>query len=177
MKIAVIGPQFPDSFAHNITATLQEMGHATFTSEGRAYRHDQNRYYAAFRRYLPKVLPVVETSMHSRMLQKITDEKPGLVLVTYDFFSPAMVSAIKRAARCPVVCWYIDPPANLHGGRLFLCDYDAFFAKEPSLVDTMAQKLRLPAHYLPEACNPKWHRPVVPTSEQRAKYGCDIVAQ
>ena len=177
MKISVIGPQFPDSFANNVSATLTAMGHEVQTLDGRLHRHDSNRYAAAFRRNLPKLFPAIEAKMHARLTRALIEFHPELVLVTYDLFGPDALERIKRAAKCPVACWYIDAPANLRGGNLFLCDYDAFFVKEPALVETMRGKLALPAHYLPEACNPMWHKLVTPTAEQRAKYSCDVVAQ
>lgn len=177
MKIVVVGPQFPDSFAHNVSTTLEAMGHTISTLDGRLQRHNSGRYEAAFRTYLPKLFPSLETRMQQAVIERVRDLRPALVLVTYDLFSPATVEAIRQAAQAPVVCWYIDPPANLRGGGLFLCPYDAFFAKEPGLVTTMQGKLGLPAHYLPEACNPAWHRPVELSPQQKSKYECEIVAQ
>ncbi len=177
MKITVIGPQFPDSFARNITFTLEKMGHQVFAIEGRKTRHNQGRYVSAFYRLAPKAFPSLETRLHAEVLEQVAAQRPACVLITYDFFSPQMVQKIKLAAKAPVLCWYIDAPANLRAGNLFLCDYDAFFLKEPQLVETMTRKLGLPAHYLPEACNPHWHKPVTPTKEQLAEYGCDVASQ
>lgn len=177
MKITVIGPQFPDSFAHNVSATLGAMGNDVLALDGRLQRHNSGRYAAAFRTYLPKVFPQIETKLQNKVIAGIATFKPALVLVTYDLFGPAMLRSLKKAAQCPVVCWYIDAPANLRGGNLFLCDYDAYFLKEPQLVETMTMKLGLPAHYLPEACNPMWHKPVTPTAAQLNQYGCEVVAQ
>jgi spore maturation protein CgeB len=177
MKITVIGPQFPDSFARNVTFTLEKMGHQVFAIEGRKTRHNQGRYVSAFYRLAPKAFPSLETRLHAEVLEQVATQRPACVLITYDFFSPQMVQKIKLAAKAPVLCWYIDAPANLRAGNLFLCDYDAFFLKEPQLVETMTRKLGLPAHYLPEACNPHWHKPVTPTKEQLAEYGCDVASQ
>jgi len=45
---------------------------------------------------------------------------------------------------------------------MVLAPYDALFFKEPHLVERLRANLDLPAYYLPEACNPHWHRPHVP---------------
>lgn len=177
MKITVIGPQFPDSFARNVAFTLERMGHEVVKIEGRKTRHDQGRYVNAFYRLAPKVFPSLEARLQAQVIAQVAEHRPDLVLVTYDFFGPRIIKEIKRAARAPVTCWYIDAPANLRSGNLFLCDYDAFFLKEPQLVETMTQKLGLPAHYLPEACNPQWHKPMAPTAEQLVRYGCDVASQ
>src|SRR5205823_6754521 len=170
-------PQFPDSFAHNVSTTLEAMGHEVLALDGRFQRHNSGRYAAAFRTYLPKVFPAIETRMQQKVIAAIAEFRPALVVATYDLFGAETVERIRRAAQSPMVCWFVDAPANLRNGNLFLCDYDAFFLKEPQLVETMTQKLGLPAHYLPEACNPRWHRPVKPTPEQLRKYGCEVVAQ
>ncbi len=38
--------------------------------------------------------------------------------------------------------------------------YDAIFVKEPHVVNTLQPLLDKPLFYLPEACNPRWHRPL-----------------
>jgi spore maturation protein CgeB len=43
---------------------------------------------------------------------------------------------------------------------MLLAPYDALFFKEPHVVDRLRGNLNLPVHYLPEACNPQWHRPI-----------------
>jgi spore maturation protein CgeB len=177
MKIVVIGPHFPDSFARNICSSLEEMGHEVLSLAGTRVRHIQNRYVSAFWRFLPKLVPTFDERMHSGLISELSNFHPHAVLVTYDFFSPEVVERLKNSVKAPVFCWYIDHVGNLRNGSLLLCPYDAFFCKEPQLVETMTAKLGLPAFYLPEACNPKWHRPVTPTQEQRAFYGCDIASQ
>ena len=45
---------------------------------------------------------------------------------------------------------------------MLLAPYDVLFFKEPHLVDRIRANLGLPAYYLPQACNPRWHQPSVP---------------
>ncbi len=177
MKITVIGPQFPDSFARNVAFTLEKMGHQVFAIEGRKTRHNQNRYVAATKRLLPKAFPALEARLHRRVLEHVAEHRPAAVIVTYDLFGPKVVEELKRTAQAPVLCWYIDPISNLRGGNLFACPYDAIFCKEPRLVEILTEKLQMPAHYLPEACNPAWHKPVTPSPQQMTQYGCDVTAQ
>jgi spore maturation protein CgeB len=178
VRIAVIGPQFADSFANNVSETLSRMGHGVVTHDGTYRRHDRKRMAAALWELSAKLIPAMDTRLSRRLLESLSETKVDLVLITHDFFSPSMVERIRTASGAKaVICWFIDAPVNLRSGNLFLCGYDAFFVKEPQLVDTMVKKLGLPAHYLPEACNPVWHKPVNPTPEQKAKYGCDVVGQ
>jgi len=44
---------------------------------------------------------------------------------------------------------------------MLLAPYDAIFFKEPHVVNNLRATLDLPVYYLPECCNPRWHRPTV----------------
>ena len=50
---------------------------------------------------------------------------------------------------------------NMGRQLMLLAPYDAVFVKEPHLVDRLRPVLGLPLFYLPQACNPRWHRPLV----------------
>jgi spore maturation protein CgeB len=43
---------------------------------------------------------------------------------------------------------------------MLLAPYDAIFFKEPHIVHHLRSMLDLPVYYLPQACNPVWHRPL-----------------
>jgi hypothetical protein len=45
---------------------------------------------------------------------------------------------------------------------LFIAGYDHIFLKTPALVRQLSEIQGLPVSYLPEACNPEWHRPQGP---------------
>jgi spore maturation protein CgeB len=49
---------------------------------------------------------------------------------------------------------------------MLLAPYNALFFKEPELVDRLRSVIDLPVFYLPEACNPRWHRPIVPAGTE-----------
>jgi spore maturation protein CgeB len=74
---------------------------------------------------------------------------------------PSVVADIKRAG-ASVAFWFPDHVANLGRQLMLLAPYDAIFFKEPHVVERFRAMLDLPVYYLPEACNPEWHRPLVP---------------
>lgn len=45
---------------------------------------------------------------------------------------------------------------------MLLAPYTAMFFKEPRLVERLSATLGVPAYYLPEACNHRWHRSTEP---------------
>ena len=62
MRILVVGPQFPDSFARNIAVTLRDMGHDVISEDGATIRHHGNKYVNAFKRIARETFPVIEAS-------------------------------------------------------------------------------------------------------------------
>ena len=177
MKILVIGPQFPDSFARNIVAAFERMGHQVTAVEGVRARHHGSRLANGFRAYLPKAFPGLEKRSFREVVRKAAALRPGLALVTCASVPPEVVSELKRVSGGKVVCWYTDPITNLYRHYLLASDFDFLFLKEPFLVRVARDKLGLNAFYLPECCNPAWHRPVALNAHDRQKYGCDMAAQ
>jgi spore maturation protein CgeB len=78
---------------------------------------------------------------------------------------PAVVTRL-RSACLPVAFWFPDHVANLGRQLMLLGPYNALFFKEPHLVERLRVILDLPVYYLPEACNPRWHRPIVPAGTE-----------
>jgi spore maturation protein CgeB len=177
MKIFVIGPQFCDSFACNIATTLGHMGHEVATHAGTRHRHDRAGKTNALWELAGKVAPALNAQLLRGLLAQLREFRPALVLFTQNLFTAVQVDAIRRAAQAPVFCWYIDPIANVRNDALFAGAYDQVFAKEPRLVETLTCKLGLRTEYLPECCNPEWHKPNELTPEQMRDYGCDIAGQ
>jgi spore maturation protein CgeB len=177
MKILVAGPQFPDSFSRNIVVTLQRMGHGVTSVQGLRTRHHGRKLATAFWSYLPKAIPAVERTVFREVVEQVGAVQPDLVLVTYGSMPPEAVCDLKRACGAKIVCWYTDPVTNLYRHYLHASEFDFVFLKEPFLVRALREKLGLNAFYLPECCNPVWHRPLDVNDDDREKYGCDLAAQ
>ena len=73
---------------------------------------------------------------------------------------PGTVQLLKRAGM-RVAFWFPDSVANMGRQFMLLAPYDAIFFKEPHIVNNLRATLDLPVYYLPECCNPRWHRPMV----------------
>ena len=176
MKILVIGPHFPDSFARNIAVTLSAMGHDVHSIAGTRIRHHGNRLVNAFWRYVPRLSPAIEHMNYALLLKSVRRWPARLTIVTHAMMPPDVVDEIRRFADGPVVCWFTDPLPNLPRQYLIASCFDAFFFKEPTLVRLFADKLAKTAAYLPECCNPIWHDRVELSQEEKTYYGCDLAA-
>ncbi|MGO8734239.1 MAG: glycosyltransferase [Terriglobia bacterium] len=176
MRILVVGPVFADSFADNVVVTLQAMGHTVVSEAGIRFRHHGNRYLNAFWRELDAGFPAVELSYFEGLLRQARNFQPELVLVTHGRVPPQVVAKLKQSCSGKVACWYTDSVIGVYRHYLVAAPYDVVFLKEPFLVRAFREKLGTNAHYLPECCNPMWHKRMSLTEEDRAKYGCDVAA-
>lgn len=175
MKIVVIGPQFTDSFARNISVTFRNMGHEVVDIDGMRGTHNRSRFANGIAKLFEKAIPDVEHSRYSNLVKRVEDAAPDFVLVTIGILPPEIVDRIKAAApKAQVACWYTDCNANLPRYYLLACNYDAFFLKEPSLIRAFRDLLGLNAYYLPEACNPLWHRKTEISEAEHREFACDI---
>lgn len=177
MKILVAGPQFPDSFARNIAVTLERMGHLVISVQGLRTRHHGSKLATVFWSYLPRAFPGLETVLFHRVVQTAEAAQPDLVLVTFGSMPPEVVSGLKQACDAKIACWFTDPVPNLYRHYLLASDFDFIFLKEPFLVRLFRDKLGRNAFYLPECCNPIWHRRYDLAADDHKKYGCDLAAQ
>lgn len=174
MKILLVGPQYPDSFAFSIAANLLAMGHDVAAVDGIHAAHHRSRASNWVRKNLSRALPAVETGRFRQVLEAARRFDPVLILVTIPAMPPQIVSELKAICAARVVCWYTDSIANLDRQYLLASPFDAVFSKEPFLVRMLKDKLGIRAYYLPECCNPlAYSRPLL-TVGDRNKFGCDL---
>jgi spore maturation protein CgeB len=176
VRILVVGPQFPDSFARNISVTLQVLGHQVTNENGTHTRHHGNRYWNALWRNLRGGFPYLEKWSFDELIRRAKALQPELVLITNGVMPPQVVARLRKECCAKVACWFTDGISNLHRQYLLASPFDAIFLKEPFMVRTFREKLGLNAHYLPEACNPQWHKHMEVTNAEDATYRCDVAA-
>jgi len=174
VKILLSARLFPDSFGRNIAAAAEHMGHTVRTVEENVEHRYFNKYWRAFWVLLPKVFPAVETRRHRSLLRAAKEFDPDLTLLTDGTVPPAVMDQLKLVNNGKIAAWYPDHLANLGRQYLLASDFDACFFKDPYMAEQFRDKLGINAHYLPEACNPLWHRRVELTPDDRRRYECDL---
>lgn len=177
MRVSVIGKQFPDSLARNFAATLTRMGHTVQSVDEDALlgaswvRHHLRRAYR-----LAEMHPRVQAMRDQRVTRAVVAFRPDVVLNTYAYWHPDAVAAARsklgRSTR--MLFLYPDPTAHLVREFPLAAEYDALFFKDQHSVEMFRSRLNLNAHYLPEACNSVWHRPVELSAAEQEHYGCDL---
>ena len=157
MKIAVIGPQFPDSFADNLVDSVQAMGHDAFPVGG-IYPLATRKVSGTAVDLLRRITPL-EIALQRRTARRISAVGAELAITVEAAFLPPVVEEIRKRGT-KIALWFPDHVANIGRMLMFVAPYDGVFFKEPTLVERLKGMLDTPVHYLPEACNPRWHRPI-----------------
>jgi spore maturation protein CgeB len=164
-----------DSMEAHVVATLQSMGiqSAYFpVCHGRlSCRINRLLEYAMTdRRWLRS------TPMERSLLEAVRNFKPELILLLLgNYTTPSTIRKIREITDAPVACWCQDHMGTMGRQYLIGSKFDYIFAKDQVMVDLFRRYTNLTeVHYLPEACNPAIHRPVTPTNNDKARFGCEV---
>jgi spore maturation protein CgeB len=176
MRILISGRIYPDSFARNIAAAAEDMGYTVQAIDPSPVRRRLAYAGEILADHLVKALPAYEKYRQRWLVRHCEAFQPDLVLVAHGTLNPDIVRELRKVTRAKLAAWYPDSLANLGRQYLLAADLDAWFFKDPYMVDLFRVKLGLNAFYLPEACNPRWHRRVELSDADRRKYGCDLTS-
>ena len=157
-RIGVIGPVGPDRFAENVGDALQRLGHVV-TQLGPARHHGTSRLVNRAAGLARQAMPRLEERAQSRIVRAALGADCEIIINVDSILAPSVVTQL-RSSGARVAFWFPDHVANLGRQLMLLCPYNAVFFKEPWLTDRLRTMLDLPVHYLPQACNPRWHRPI-----------------
>jgi len=159
VRIGVIGQVSQDYFADNVVDALQRMGHnaTQLGSTRKRYSHRLSDWIAMTAR---GAVPSLDERAQRRIVGTAVDTCCEII-INLDAASlmPGIVSQLTRH-NIRTAFWFPDCVANMGRHLMLLAPYDALFFKEPHVVEHLRANLGLPVYYLPEACNPRWHRPL-----------------
>jgi spore maturation protein CgeB len=164
LRVGVIGHVAPDYFADNVGDALAHLGHAVTQLGAAGPRHD-SRLVTRVATLARQALPRLDERAQHRIVQAAREAACDVVINLDASLTPDAVARLRRdGAR--VAFWFPDAVSNLGRQMMLLAPYDALFFKEPHLVEHLKATLDLPVHYLPQGCNPRWHRPLVPAGTE-----------
>ena len=108
-------------------------------------------------------------------VKKLTrDVKIDLIISCHDFLSFEDSLFLKDLHRVPIVLWFPDSISNFHKHMFMNAHYDYLFFKDPYIVWSLKKDFNINALYLPECCNPVFHKQVSLSERDLKKYSCDI---
>lgn len=173
-KILVIGNLYPDSFPENIAIALKNMGYLTAVFSLDPFLNTSHARLRILSGYAKRIFPVIENYFSKKLIRKAIDFEPHLVISTEPMIPPNAITEIKKQTGAAAVCWFTDSIANLDRQYILASPYDIIFTKEPFMADIFRKKLGKNTFYLPEACNPVWHKLTDLNDEERRHSSCDI---
>lgn len=155
MNIAIIGSKDFDSLEYHLQDSLKFMGHNIFHIDVK----DVIKIPYKYNYWASKFFPKYDEHIFTKIADRIIDEKPDLVIGVYRFIHPNCIKKIRNELK-NVKIIHINPDAltTFEYQQIFVSDYDAYFTKDPYIVDFMKNKMHLNAHYLPEAFNQRVHQ-------------------
>jgi len=159
VQVGVVGPLAPDYFAENVRDALEHSG-LVVAHLGTARPHHRSRLLSTSRMLATQALPSLDERGQRHIVRAAVDAGCEVVINLDQGLMPGTVRQLKRAGM-RVAFWFPDSVANMGRQFMLLAPYDAIFFKEPHIVNNLRATLDLPVYYLPQGCNPRWHRPIV----------------
>jgi spore maturation protein CgeB len=158
IRIGIIGPVGPDTFADNIAHCLPNIG-VEAVPLGPSTPRPRNKFLGFATQLAERQTAETLEWFQRPLIGRVRHSDCDVIINVEHSLMPETVSKIKRSGR-RIALWYPDHVANIGRMSMIASDYDAMFIKDPLLVKRLAQVCGLPAIYMPEACNPEWHRPI-----------------
>lgn len=172
MKIAIIGSKDFDSLEYHINDSLTFLGHEVFHID----ISDVIKIPYRYNYYATKLFKKYDDYIFDKIANKVIEQAPDLVIATYRFIHPKCIKKIKENLKNTKVI-HINPDqmVTLEYQQIFASPYDCWFTKEKYMLQFMKDKMKLNAYYLPEALNPRVHKPVIADRVQLEKeIGIDV---
>jgi spore maturation protein CgeB len=149
----------PDFFAENVSDALEHTGNVVAHLGTTSPRH-RSRLFTTSRILARQALPALDERDQRHIVRTAAAADCEVVINLDEGLMPVTVRQLKRAGM-RVAFWFPDAVVNMGRQLMLLAPYDAIFFKEPHIVNNLRAALDLPVYYLPQGCNPRWHRPTV----------------
>jgi len=178
-NILIIGHFYEEGFATHIYETLTDIGNNVFKFDvGFNINWPiKKNYFTKFDATIQQLIEKTkfyENNNLNKILHYVDKKEISLIIVCHDFLTPNQVDEIKKNRNIKIVLWFPDPIGQIHRGMFMNANYDVLFFKDKYICQILKNELNLNAEYLPECCNPKYHRIVEINEQDILKYGCDI---
>ena len=158
MRVGVIGPTGPDTFADNIAHCLPSLG-VEAVPLGPSTPQPRSKVLRRATELAQRQTAETQEWFQRPLIGRVKASDCDVIINVEQSLMPATVAKIKKGGR-GIALWYPDPVSNISRMAMIESDYDVLFIKDRLLVQRLRDVCGLPAVYMPEACNPEWHRPV-----------------
>lgn len=178
-RVLVLGSYaYPDSFEWHLVDSLKHLGCTVELVH--THKHVAGAL-GNFEKAIQKATNLVrrepERLVEGRLLRAVERFEPTIILaVLGNQLSPKTMHEIRKRSGARIVCWCQDHLATLGRQFILASEYDAVFLKDRYMLELfsgMIQSTRF--YYLPEACNPRMHRPMDLSPSDVEHYRCDLM--
>jgi spore maturation protein CgeB len=156
VRVGIVGGAGPDEFAAHIADAVRHLGHDPVPLELALPRRSRIMRAVILAR---EVLPRLDERIQQRISRSLIDAGCEVVINIDMRLMPSVVASL-RVQGIKVAFWFPDAVTNIGRQLMLLAPYNVLFFKDPHLVTQLRAFLATPVYYLPEACNPRVHRPV-----------------
>jgi spore maturation protein CgeB len=178
MRIFFIGQRIgSDLMEKHVVETLTVMGHNVMHFNIRDVIQITPNIDKVTHFLLKNITREPERLLEKKLLRALSKFQPDFVLVLLgSIVSPKTIQKIRKIYSGKIVCWCQDAITNLTRQYLIGSEYDKVFLKDHYLVEVFKNYTGMNAYYLPEACNPTYHKSVELSDEEKRVYTSDICA-
>lgn len=124
---------------------------------GMPRRAFKDRRLLAAQDFAARALPTLDDRWQLHIADKAIAAECDVVISVWGDLMPAAVNRMREAG-ITVALWFPDPISNLGRQIMFVSAYSRVYLKDPLLVERVGTITGASVAYLPEACNPHWHR-------------------
>jgi len=176
MRILVIGANpGPDTMEKHVIETLAHMGHEVSAFNDKDIININPAANRVVRAVLSRMLREPERLIEKRLLDRVAAFQPDLIIVLLGSgLSPRTIPKLRRLTSARIVCWCQDQMTTMGRQYLIGAGYDRVYVKDHYLVHVLRDFAGLDVEYLPEACNPRYHRIVELAPDERERFRSDI---
>lgn len=156
MKISILGSKKFDTLEYHLHDSLAFLGHQVHHVDA----VDVVKIPMKYNYWAQKLSVTYDLYIFNKLAEKIIDNKPELIICTYRYIHPDFVKKIKKnLPNTKIIHINPDQLTTLERQQIFASPYDAWFTKDRFMLDFMKNKMKLNTFYLPEALNPRVHKP------------------
>jgi spore maturation protein CgeB len=172
MKILFSGHHNPHflTITEYLERAIRSLGHELFVFEDR-----QHIIPGRVRKRLPFLNQLDLKIINKRMLLLAEETKPDISIVTGGHRIISSAVNKMKSDGVVTVLWTIDAPLYFQPIMDVAPFYDQIFCQGTEAIELLDKAGIRGAQWLPMACDPGYHHPVECTSEEKKKYGSDIV--
>lgn len=160
MKIAIIGARGVDTMEENLREAFVYSHNICEIFDIYDLKRFSIKAISSYVRAMDKVLRFYsdgyDKNIFKSLFGRVKDFSPDLVICVYRFIHPEFVRLCKiQGAR--IIHINPDQMTTLECQQIFASDYDAWFVKDPYMLDFMKNNMKLNTYLYNEAFNQRYH--------------------